>query len=283
LISGAEILGGDVQVNSQISRAASGNSAGVNSWRYRYYHGDKPWLSQTFIGDVSASGGTLKSAMTGIRFTNEPLYPDRVFDYYTISELTMPDSEVELFINDRLTDFTTTDEQGRFTFQIPIVYGPNDIKVVIYGPGGELIESNRSIRVPFNFVPKGEFRYDSGFGLDENVFEGGDDQFGYVRAGYGVSSKLTIGATSEYLRTPSEITKKFTSATVNARLPEGRYSSTIRTASGSPTGSVLPSGSPRWMATSPPLSLCMIRVVPSSPSPSPRRTTPDRIVNPPFR
>ncbi len=226
LISGAEILHGDVQVNAQVARNETGTDVGVNSWRYRYYHGVNPWLTQTLVGDVNASGGTLKNAMTGIRFTNEPLYPDRVFDYYTISDLTMPDSEVELFINDRLTDFTTTDAQGRFTFQIPIVYGPNEIRLVIYGPGGELIESNRSIRIPFNFVPKGEFRYDSGYGMDENFFEGGDDQFGYIRGGYGVSRNLTIGATSEYLRTPSNVTKNFTSATINASLIEGLFANT---------------------------------------------------------
>ncbi len=226
LITGSELLGGDVQVNSQVARSESGTEAGVNSWRYRYYHGDNPWLSQTLVGDINATGGTLKSNMTGVRFTNEPLYPDRVFDFYTISELTMPDSEVELFINDRLTDFTTTDDQGRFTFQIPIVYGPNDIKLVIYGPGGELIESNRTIRIPFNFVPKGEFRYDAGYGMDDNVFEGGDDQFGYVRGGYGISPNLTVGATSEYLRTPSNVTKNFTSATINASLKDGLFVNT---------------------------------------------------------
>lgn len=226
LISGSEILGGDVQINAQAARAETGAEANINSWRYRYYFGDNPWMTQTLIGDINSAGGTLKSAMTGARFTNEPLYPDKVFDTYTISELTLPDSEVELFINDRLTDFTTADDQGRFTFQIPIVYGPNEIKVVIYGPGGELIESNRSIRVPFNFVPKGEFRYDTGFGLDENVFLGGDDQFGYARAGYGISSKLTVGAVTEYLRTPNNATTSFSSATVNASLIEGLFANT---------------------------------------------------------
>ncbi len=222
LIGGSEILGGDVEFTSSVSNGTSGTNVNLNSWRWRYYRGDDRWVSQVYVGDVTPSNTTLKSAIKGARFTNDPLYPDQVFEYYTISELTLPEAEVELFINDRLTDFTTSDEQGRFTFTVPIVYGPNDIKVIIYGPGGQLIESNRTIRIPFNFVPKGQFRYDAGAGLDENNFLGGNDRFGYARGGYGLTRRITVGAITEYLQTPARNTS-FTAATVNASLIEGLF------------------------------------------------------------
>lgn len=221
-ITGTELLAGDFQANGLISNRQGQRSVDISNYRWRYYFGDEPIVSQVFLGDVSAASGVLKSAYKGVRFTNQPLYSDRVYDYYTISEKTEPESEVELFVNERLIDFTVADAEGRFTFVVPILYGPNDMKVVIYRPGGEIIESNRQIRIPFNFVPKGQFQYEAGAGVDENAIANGMERFGYFRGGYGVSPKLSLGTSVELLGGPTG-NDSFVAGTINSSLFDGLF------------------------------------------------------------
>lgn len=198
---GNETAFGDFQGNLRFSKAFDQEAIQeFNSVRYRYVWMDNPTFSQFYIGQLQSPSGSVGS-FTGIRLNNAPLYQDRVYDELQLDEQTIPNSEIEVYSNNRLIDVITSDELGNFKLSVPLTYGLNDIKVSIFGPNGEMIESERKIEIPFNFIPKGEFRYDISAGQrdDQNLFTSVRPYMGLAQVAYAPTSNYTTVLQSEYV------------------------------------------------------------------------------------
>ncbi|WP_336139820.1 hypothetical protein, partial [Klebsiella pneumoniae] len=69
----------------------------------------------------------------------------------------------ELYRNNVLIDTATTPQDGQYRFlNIPVEFGLNVFRVVLYGPQGQRREVIRQISVGDGRLSPGEFRY--GFG-----------------------------------------------------------------------------------------------------------------------
>ena len=141
----------------------------------------------------------------GVSVTNEPLYPTRVIDEFNLVEMASPDSEVEVFINDRLFDFFTVDETGQYNVRLPITYGINDIRVVVYAPDGQVSELNRRLNIPFYFAPPDEYFYTATVGrsVATNLQPEGY-WLGVLTTSYGINLNHTLRLRAEYQEGPQE-------------------------------------------------------------------------------
>ncbi|SMO88734.1 SPOR domain-containing protein [Gracilimonas mengyeensis] len=210
---GFQLYGGDLQGAIFGSYSDEFGNFGTNNLRWRYMYRDQSWLSKLTIGQTTTDGVT-RSQYTGIRLTNEPIEPRRLFDEFEIEGNTIPDSEVELYLNNALIDFQQADEMGDYRFLTPITYGTSRLNLRIYGPTGQIIERAQRIQVPFTFQPEGVFNYTLNAGrLDNPIL--GSTELSYTAQGtgsYGLTDWLTAKAGVEYYEDYHEELPTFTSS-----------------------------------------------------------------------
>jgi hypothetical protein len=135
-------------------------------------------LTEFAIGDVFSPdlpNGVRTAGGRGIHLTNAPsggLLGDRV---NVIGELPLG-FEAELYRNGVLIDSQTTPRDGRYEFRdVPLTFGLNVVRVVLYGPRGETREEVRQYRAGGDAVPAGAFRFRLGaVEVDQPVFGVGD-------------------------------------------------------------------------------------------------------------
>ncbi|MBU1074242.1 carboxypeptidase-like regulatory domain-containing protein, partial [bacterium] len=139
----------------------------------------------------------------GLLLSNRPLRrPDR-FDSTEISGDGPPGWEAELYGNNTLLDFGTIDETGRYLFtEVPLVFGLNTFRTVLYGPQGQMREYTRDMNVGASMIAPGRLEYRL-FGVqDERFLVTGDDLLddtpdrgrwtGHLEAGYGLGKPLSL-------------------------------------------------------------------------------------------
>lgn len=210
---GLQVYGGDLQGSLFGSYSDSFSSFSTNNLRWRYMFRDQDWLSELTIGQTTTDGFT-RNAYTGIRLSNEPIEPRRLFDEFEVQGNTIPQSEVELFLNNALIDFQQADELGNYRFLTPITYGSSQLDLRIYGPTGQIIERSSRIQVPFTFQPEGVFNYTINAGrLDNPLF--GSTQQNLTAQGsgaYGITNWLTAKAGVEYYEEIHDEAPTFTGA-----------------------------------------------------------------------
>lgn len=92
----------------------------------------------------------------GVQVGNRALRrPDR-YDVTEIEGDGSPGWEVELYANGALLDFSVVDENGRYLFEdVPLLFGRNEFKAVLYGPQGQTREQVRLINVGGEMIPAG--------------------------------------------------------------------------------------------------------------------------------
>jgi hypothetical protein len=193
LIFGGELLGGDIQGNYSLRHGAGGTTGSFSSTRWRHVWPQSRVLSQLFLGELSSDGLT-SQRYYGTRLTNDRVLPRRTFDTYRYIGRAQPQSEVEIYLNDRLIDFQIANEFGDYTTDIPLNFGSSDIRVVTIAPSGEIQESVRRFQIPFTFMPQGEFVYFANAGLYERL-QLGDTSYNQIYQGsaaYGLASWLTL-------------------------------------------------------------------------------------------
>lgn len=166
-------------------------------YQWRLVDNDNPGLRQVTAGKIySQATSTLYYPVVGLQFSNSPTTYRRAFGTYTYSNYTEPNWVVELYVNNELIDYTKADASGFFTFKVPLVYGSSSVKFRYYGPWGEERTSAQSIQIPFNFLPGGNLEYTGSAGMEEDSLH---SRFARGTVGYGLTSRLTIGAGVEYL------------------------------------------------------------------------------------
>jgi len=200
LVGGMELLGGDLQGTFYGNHANGGyNSLDVSNLRWRYAILDNKYISGITLGQTSTTG--LQSvAIRGISISNDPIEPRQMYETYVVDGNTEPESEVELYINDRLSGFIRADELGYYRFDVPLSYGTTRVNLRIYTPSGELIENDKQIQVPFTFLPKGVFTYNVQAGQAEDyAYDTLRGQWlGHANVALGINRWLTASLGTQY-------------------------------------------------------------------------------------
>jgi hypothetical protein len=186
---GVEFLGGDVQGSLLGSVSGEYNSFETDNLRWRYTIRNNDYISKITVGQTR-SDGILTSSYKGIRITNEPIEPQRIFDEYRITGNTFPESEVELYLNNSLVNFQQTDGIGDYNFLVPLTYGSSNYKLRIYGPTGQIREIGKNIQIPFSFTAPG--RVDYHFNVGQQDFA----QIGTTDRKYLVNGDVSAGINS---------------------------------------------------------------------------------------
>ncbi len=123
-------------------------------------------LEDTQWGDVNIRNRELiSSSLSGRGFVFSTKRNDfqTEFDTVVIDGVAIPGYEVELYRNDQLIDFGVVDDTGVYRFEdVSIGFGNNRVRVVLYGPQGEIEERVENFFFRSNVVKKGD-----------NVFIGG--------------------------------------------------------------------------------------------------------------
>lgn len=156
---GGELLFGDVQGNLNSIFSKDTIVFNGSALRWHYANMSEKWFTNASLGQFGSSGPT-NSTFKGFLVNNEPLTPQVSYDTYVIDEVTEPDAEVELYQDNRLVDVTRANESGYYRFLVPLNYGTSDFKVRIYAKQGRIIELDRRIQIPFNFLRAKEYRYE---------------------------------------------------------------------------------------------------------------------------
>lgn len=184
--TGNELLGGDLFLNFTGS-ISSGNSHNRTDASWRYVFNDNKLINQFSVGTTLPSTGILSGNYMGVSLTNAPFQQENNFGKYLLVDRTKPLSDVELYLNNELADYVKADEFGNYKFEIPLSYGSNNVELKIYSPDGELIESNRRLQIPFEFLRQSEFRYSVNAGEKTDT----KDMMYGANVSYGVTSWLT--------------------------------------------------------------------------------------------
>jgi hypothetical protein len=115
------------------------------------------------LGDVDSPSldlVTTSSQGRGVMVTNRKPGAQDNFDTKTFNGDAVPGWEVELYRNNALLFFQTVNANGRYEFaDVPIVYGTNIFRIVLYGPQGQVEERIETITVADRMLKPGELQY----------------------------------------------------------------------------------------------------------------------------
>lgn len=215
---GAEVFAGDVQGNIFGALSDQQQTFTTQGLRWRYVQRNNNYFSSVIAGQTNSEGISSR-AISGLKISNKPIEPRRLFDRYPIEGDAPAQSEVELYLNNRLVDFQNVDESDNYRFLVPLTYGSTNYSVRIYTPSGTMIQRNNRIQVPFDYLPPGEIDYSiSGGELDNPIL--GSSKRGYLgeaTLSAGLSKWLTVRGSTEYLTEYHSNTPSFT-GTLNARM-----------------------------------------------------------------
>ena len=119
------------------------------------------------LGDVEGFDSRLSGSAVsgrGAVVTNRPLAARVAFDR-TRFEGDLPSGwEAEIYRNGELLGFAKTSASQRYVFEdVQLLYGANRIRIVLYGPQGQIREREESIDVGQDNVPAGKTWYWAGF------------------------------------------------------------------------------------------------------------------------
>jgi hypothetical protein len=199
-MGGMEVLGGDIQGTVIGTKTVNApNNLQTSNLRWRFVVRDNPFFASFTAGQLSTTG-LLRKQIRGFAISNDPIEPRRMYDTYVFDGHTEPESEVELYLNDRLIAYMRADELGYYRFNVPITYGTSRLSTRVYTPSGEVKLTDREMQVPFTFLPPGVVSYNLQGGTIENT--SADSAMGmYVGHGdvaVGITKWLTASAGADY-------------------------------------------------------------------------------------
>jgi hypothetical protein len=140
------------------------------------------------LGSVSGNGAAV---------SNRPLSQPASFDRHTLQGDLPPGWDVELYFNDALVAFQQSRPDGKYSFDdLPLIYGPNEFRLVFHGPLGQLRIERQSFLLEQSVVAPGQLYYN---------LSGHRDLNGRTRAlaqfDWGLSRELS--ATGGFARLPT--------------------------------------------------------------------------------
>lgn len=166
-------------------------------YQWRYVNNSIGAFRQATLGNIALQAtSSIFAPVVGVQLTNTPTSRRRSFGTYTVSDHIQPDWMVELYVNNILVDYTKADASGFYTFNVPLVYGNTTVKLKFYGPSGEESSEEKSIQIPFNFLPANTFEYTLSAGV---LKDSSNNRFAKAAFNYGLGKRITAGGGIEYL------------------------------------------------------------------------------------
>lgn len=196
-VTGLELLGGQFRGRqNSLYSSTNGWQTGNANYDWEFNILNSPMLSEVFAGHLTTRGFNGETIL-GMGVTNQPIEPRQMFGYTFVDGTTIPDSEVELFINEQLIDYAKADAQGYYRLDVPLRYGTSKVRVQVYTPTGELKTEEKELQIPYNFAPKGVINYQifGGYVRDEMNNPLQDKRFaGSADMNVGLTNWLTVNA-----------------------------------------------------------------------------------------
>lgn len=154
---GGAVMGGSAELRPVIWTADGASSGEVRgSWWKVWSEGRR--VRQVRLGDIQSSGRRAR-LIQGFSITNAPFIRSSEFDVEQLVTNVPAGWEAELYDRGRLLAFADGAATGAFRVPLQLGYGQNPYELVLYGPGGETVRQQRTIRVPFSRLPRGRFEY----------------------------------------------------------------------------------------------------------------------------
>ncbi|MEM7680092.1 MAG: hypothetical protein AAF182_03720, partial [Pseudomonadota bacterium] len=175
-----------------LSRKSAGEEYLVPGVR-NFQAGDVSLRQRNLISNTENGRGVFVSNDNNDRF-NE-------FDTITIEGTGPPGWDIELYNNDQIIEFSQVPENGQYFFEdITLNFGNNLIKILLFGPQGQVREETRSFVAGGNMLSPGNFIYNAGFADSNREFilldnEARSSPRGVVKTvetSYGVNQWLTM-------------------------------------------------------------------------------------------
>lgn len=163
-----------------------------------------PGVRNVALGDINLNQRDLignTESGRGLFISNDNRDRFREFDRTTIEGVGPPGWEVEIYNNDELVDFGVIPDDGRYLFEdVVLNFGNNQIKILLFGPQGQVREEFRTFRAGGSMLSPGQFRYQAGLLDADRAFILLDNDprtqpRGVVKnlgASYGVNRWLTV-------------------------------------------------------------------------------------------
>jgi len=186
--AGVQVLGGSLEAQTTRVRSPLGVTR-TSHWSWEAAWPRARVVRQARLGSIAATGPR-GFVVRGAAVSNAPYLRPAEFGDFGLRGSAPPGWDVELYRGDELLAFTPADEQGRFTIDVPVIYGPNPLEVVAYGPRGEQWRRSRTYAVPFDRLPARRFEYGVGGGACQTGLLCA--AAGNVDLRYGLSGAVTV-------------------------------------------------------------------------------------------
>ena len=164
---------GEIATLSYNAQVGSDDQGQPRSVRFRAFKSDPdggllgPLKATHFeIGDVTShSSRLLGSGINGrgVAVTNQPLFTPANFDRTRFEGELPAGWDAELYRNGQLLAFATAGDDQRYRFEdVQLVYGDNQVDIVLYGPQGQIRTRTETVNVGQENVPSGQTWYWAG-------------------------------------------------------------------------------------------------------------------------
>jgi hypothetical protein len=158
---------------------------------------------EVFSGNLAGAGGVGRGAFV----SNRPLERPTSFGKTVLRGALPIGWDAELYRNGQLLAFQSDRADGRYEFDVDLVYGSNDLEVVLYGPQGQVRRESQSVPIGYASVAPGKLEYWAGviqrnrdlisFHDPPNPLDTGW-QYGFG-AQYGLDNRTVIGTSGHSL------------------------------------------------------------------------------------
>ena len=166
--------------------------------------------TQVAAGDVEVYSGNLAGAGgvgRGAFVSNRPLERPSSFGKTVLRGALPIGWDAELYRNGQLLAFQSDTSDGRYEFDVDLVYGQNELEVVLYGPQGQVRRESQSVPIGYAAVAPGKLEYWAGviqrnrdmisFHDPPNPLDTGW-QYGFGTQ-YGLDNRTVLGASGHSL------------------------------------------------------------------------------------
>jgi len=212
---GSMLLGGDFSLSGS-GNSVNGFDADQLTYKWHYAFDRNRYVTQAELGTVYTVG-PLARGLKGVSLTNRPVVRRIYFQTIHLTGKLEPGWEAELYIDNKLVDYAGSDQTGEYDFTVDLVYGSSVMTLKFYGPNGEVRSEEREVRIPYTLVPRGATEYTVGAGSIVTPF--GKRPHVLSSAYYGVTSRLTLGASADLPVSPRGQERFLYSAEATYQLP----------------------------------------------------------------
>ncbi len=190
---GGMVFGGDLAVRASAD-SKNGLLTDQLDYRWHYYFENSKYISRAELGMVNTSG-LIGRNLKGALVTNQPEIERKYFETINLEGHLGEGWEVELYVNNKLVDFTYTDQNGDYNFLVDIVYGSSRILIKMFGPDGQMETEDKFISVPYNLIPRNDIEYTLATGTSGSSNNRG--KYGQGMLFYGIFNNLTAGLSGD--------------------------------------------------------------------------------------